>query len=253
MPVAPVRMRSVETGKRPVCHLRYNRLNLGTTLTLASVLWASLGAFFYPRLDSAADREAFRGWFTFLAEAQYYQPARELPREINDCAGLIRFAYRESLREHDGGWAGEAGLAVAPPFPSVRQFQYPRWSWGANLFAVGGGELRAFADAETLRRHNTHLVSRGMAGARPGDLLFFRQLDRNMPFHVMVYVGPSHFERERQAFVVYHTGPVGNQKGEVRHPTVAELTRHPQPRWRPLEGNSNFLGVYRWNILRDSD
>jgi uncharacterized protein YfaT (DUF1175 family) len=244
---------SQENASVPFLTLGYNRHNLGTTFTLARVLPALLGAFFYPRLDSAPDREAFRGWFTFLAEAQFYRPAGELPPEIGDCAALIRFAYRESLREHDGAWAGEVGLSVAPPFPSVRQFQYPRWPWGANLFSTGGGSLRAFADAETLWRHNTHLVSRRMAAARPGDLLFFRHLDQNMPFHAMVYVGQSHFEPARQSYVVYHTGPLGNGKGEMRHPTVAELLLHPQPRWRPLEGNSNFLGVYRWNILRDSD
>jgi len=231
----------------------YNRLSVVTTSSVAAVLLASLAAFFYPHLDAAADREAFRGWFTFLAEAQFYRQPGDLPREINDCAGLIRFAYRESLRVHDGAWAGEIGLATAPPFPSIRQFQYPRWPWGANLFSAGGGSLRAFADAETLRRYNTHLVARRIEAARPGDLLFYRQLGQNMPFHAMVYVGPSHFEPGRQVYLVYHTGPEGKQKGEIRRPTVAELLAHPQPRWRPLEGNSNFLGVYRWNILRDSD
>jgi len=29
--------------------------------------------------------------------------------------------------------------------------------------------------------------------------------------------------------------------------------RHPSPRWRPQAGNPNFLGVYRWNILREAD
>jgi uncharacterized protein len=226
---------------------------LGTTFSLAGVLFASLVTSTYPRLDSAADREAFRGWFTFLAEAQFYRPSKDLPREISDCAGLIRFAYRETLRAHDGAWAGEIGLEVAPPFPSVPQYQYPRWPWGSNLFAAGGGALRAFADAETLRQHNTHLVSRELAAARPGDLFFFRQLDQTMPFHAMIYIGVSHFESNRQPYVVYHTGPIGTTKGEIRRPTIRELLAHPQPRWRPVDGNSNFLGVYRWNILRDSD
>lgn len=231
----------------------YNLPSLGTPFSLAGVVLAWMLVFSYPRLDAPADREAFRGWFTFLAEAQFYRQPRELPREINDCAALIRFAYRESLRPHDGAWAGEIGLAVAPPFPSIGQYQYPRWPWGANLFSAGGGALREFADAETLWRHNTHLVSRRMAAAHPGDLLFYRQLDRNMPFHAMIYIGVSHFEEGARTYVVYHTGPLGKTKGEIRRPTVAELLDHPQPRWRPLEGNSNFLGVYRWNILRDSE
>jgi hypothetical protein len=29
-----------------------------------------------------------------------------------------------------------------------------------------------------------------------------------------------------------------------------DLLDHPQPEWRPVPGNPNFLGVFRWNILR---
>ena len=32
-----------------------------------------------------------------LAEAQYFQPPAARPPEINDCAALIRYAYREAL------------------------------------------------------------------------------------------------------------------------------------------------------------
>src|SRR5689334_21916571 len=49
------------------------------------------------RLDSAADREAFRHWFTAIAEYQALRPAQDLPPEINDCAALLRYAYREAL------------------------------------------------------------------------------------------------------------------------------------------------------------
>ena len=54
------------------------------------------------RLDSEEDRRAFRDWFLFLAESQYYREPARLPREIDDCASLLRFAYREALRQHDG-------------------------------------------------------------------------------------------------------------------------------------------------------
>ena len=59
-------------------------------------------------------RRAFRHWFTFLAESQYYRTPGRLPREINDCAALIRFAYRQALREHDGAWASDLDLDAAP-------------------------------------------------------------------------------------------------------------------------------------------
>src|SRR5713101_4785625 len=78
------------------------------------------------RLDSESDRRAFRHWFTFLAESQYYRQAQRLPREINDCAALIRFAYRQALREHDGAWASELDLDAVPNRASVLEFTYPR-------------------------------------------------------------------------------------------------------------------------------
>ncbi|MBI1896133.1 MAG: DUF1175 family protein, partial [Acidobacteria bacterium] len=131
---------------------------------------------------------------------------------------------------------------------------------GAGLFRVAsgpfvprdltGGAFAEFADARTLLLRNTHPVSRDPGLASPGDLLFFRQLAQNQPFHVMIYLGASQFDDGREAFVVYHTGRIGRAPGEIRRPALAELLRHPLPRWRPHPGNSNFLGVFRWNILR---
>ncbi len=69
----------------------------------------------------------------------------------------------------------------------------------------------------------------------------------------MIFLGKSQFEPGSQAWVIYHTGPVAGSKGEVRRVTVEELQEHPSPRWRPIPGNPNFLGVYRWHILRDAE
>jgi len=215
------------------------------------------------RLEDAADRRAFREWFTFLAEAQYYAAAGELPREINDCAALVRFAYREALRRHDGRWASELRLGAAPAAPQVQKYQYPFTPLGARLFRVAPGPFSAadlsngafaeYADAGTLVQCNCHRVGRDLRRAARGDLLFYRQLEQDLPFHVMIYLGPSQLEGGPQKWIVYHTGRLGNGPGEIRRPTVDELLRHPSPRWRPLEGNHNFLGVYRWNILREME
>src|SRR5260370_31827980 len=59
------------------------------------------------RLDSEVDRRAFRHWFTFLAESQYYRQTKRLPREINHCADLFLFAFREVLRAPDGAWPSD--------------------------------------------------------------------------------------------------------------------------------------------------
>jgi uncharacterized protein YfaT (DUF1175 family) len=213
-------------------------------------------------LDRAADREAFRRWFTFLAEMQAFLAPRQRPREINDCAALLRFAYRESLREHHGEGASALRLSALPEAPSVEKYRYPFTPLGADLFRVRPGRFSVedlsvgafaqFADAETLRRLNTHRVSRNLHGAQPGDLLFYRQLEQNLPDHVMIFLGPSQVEPGSGVWVVYHTGPEGDAPGEVRRVREDELLRHPAPQWRPVSGNPNFLGVYRWNILREA-
>jgi len=207
------------------------------------------------RLDDPADNAAFRSWFTFLAEAQFFRETSALPREIADCAGLIRYAYREALRAHDGAWSKTAGLPLVPAIPAVRKYEYPFSPWGAGLFRTGPATLAEFADAGTLLRYNTHFVSRDIRQARPADLLFFHQEDAAMPYHSMIYLGPSQIEDSNGAYVVYHTGPshesqgAHESQGELRRPSVAELQEHPDPAWRLKPENSHYLGVYRWNIL----
>jgi len=214
------------------------------------------------RLHDPADRVAFRQWFTFLAEAQYFR-GRTLPAEINDCAALLRFAYREALRTHDAAWAHQMALPVPASASEVKQYQYPYTPLVAALFRVRGGSFQAndlgdgafaqFADVETLWRHNTHFVGHNLARARPGDLLFFRQDGSRMPFHAMIFLGQSQVERGNEQYVVYHTGPSGRSAGEIRRLALAQLSNYPDPRWRPVADNPGFLGVYRWNILRGAD
>jgi len=214
------------------------------------------------RLDSEGDRRAFRHWFTFLAESQYYRQAARLPHEINDCAALIRFAYREALREHNGAWASALDLDAVLNSESVQKFIYPRTPLGVGLFRVRSGPFvdsnltdgafAQFADASTLQRFNSYFITRDIRRAQAGDVLFYRQLEQNLPFHAMIYLGRSSFEPSGANWIVYHTGPLGGGPGEIRRPTLDELLRHPSPRWRPNVGNGNFLGVYRWNILRET-
>jgi uncharacterized protein YfaT (DUF1175 family) len=211
------------------------------------------------RLDSPHDRDAFRRWFTWLAEAQYFQPPELRPPEIVDCAALLRYAYREALRVHDPGWAAAARVPVVPPFEPVAKYRYPHTPLGAALFRVrsgafrksdlAGGAFAQFADAKTLWRLNCHRMSRRLAAALPGDLLFFRRGGDDESFHSMIYLGQSHFTRDRNRYLVYHTGPDGRDPGEMRRYTVEEMLRFPRAEWRPLESNGSFLGVCRWNIL----
>jgi uncharacterized protein YfaT (DUF1175 family) len=213
------------------------------------------------RLHDPADREAFRRWFTLLAESQYYR--KPLPAEIDDCAALLRFAYREALREHNAAWAQTMALPISASAVNVQQYQYPYTPLGASLFRVRAGSFAVadlndgafaqFADVETIRRNNTFLVGRDFSRARPGDLLFFRQDGQKMPFHAMIFLGPSQIEGGNGHFIIYHTGPAGKSPGEIRRWSVAELVNYPEARWRPIPSNPSFLGVYRWNILRGAE
>lgn len=221
------------------------------------------------RLDDQADQQAFRRWFTFLAESTYFQAPHDRPTEVTDCAALIRYSYRESLHKHDGAWATALHLDQLPGATSVKKYDYPHTPLGANIFRtqpgpftpddLGSGAFAQFADAETLRRFNAHFVSRDLSAARPGDLVFFRQAGARMPFHTMIYMGPSHFTepQEGEAWLIYHTGPTHERgrtdPGELRRVTVDDLMHHPYARWRPVPQNPAFLGVYRWNILREAN
>ncbi len=213
------------------------------------------------RLHDPADRVAFRRWFSLLAESQYYR-GKPLT-EVDDCAALLRFAYREAMREHDAAWAHAVALPAPASTGDIRQYQYPYTPLGADLFRVRSGSFTAddvrngafaqFANAETLWRFDTFSLGRSLGRARPGDLLFFRQDGGHMPFHAMIYLGHSQVDPGGEQFVVYHTGPSGDSKGIVKRLSVAELLNYPDPRWRPIASNPAFLGVYRWNILRGGE
>lgn len=201
------------------------------------------------RLEAASDRRAFRRWFAFLAEQQFLKETAELPGEVKDCAALVRYSYREALKKHDARWAADMNLSAVPSLPNISKYAYPFTPIEANLFRTGPGvfqvdDLRAgrfaqFADAQTLMLYNTYELGKQLERAQPADLLFFHQPIQDQPFHVMIFLGD---------YIVYHTG---DTPGEIRRPTVDELLHHPEPRWRPNPGNPYFLGVYRWNILRD--
>ncbi len=214
------------------------------------------------RLTAARDKDAFRRWFAFLAEYEASLGNERLPAEIDDCAALLRFAYREALRTHDAPWASEMKLTQAPAIDDVEKYEYPRTPVGAKVFRVREGSFHwtdlqdgafaEFADAKTLLTLNTYLVRRDLSAARPGDILFFRQPDQQSPFHSMIFVGRG-IENGPREWLVYHTGPEGKSKGEMRRVTVDELKKHPDGRWHPVRENPHFLGIYRWNILREGN
>lgn len=209
-------------------------------------------------LHSPEDRAAFRSWFVAIAEQEASLPANKLAAEIDDCAALLRYAYRQTLVQHDAAWfATQPESTRFASLLSIVQYHYPETPLGPNLFRVTpgpyapadltNGSFSQFADAHALLAFNTYLVSRSVHTAIPGDLLFFRQLEQNSQYHSMVVTGAT------ADSVIYHSGPIGKQKGEIRRVAIEDLLHHPDARWRPIPANTNFLGVYRWNLLHDGN
>ncbi|MEO6394260.1 MAG: DUF1175 family protein [Pyrinomonadaceae bacterium] len=212
-------------------------------------------------LRSYDDRENFRTWFTAIAETQFYTTNKEWNPSQRDCAGLVRFAWRESLRTHDRPWFQRMGPEYQPVAPDVTAVKLAVGLLGEKLFRNRNGEFSdadltdgafvEFADASTLRRYNSTFISRDRRQAMPGDLFFYYQpWVQKFPYHVMIFLGRSHNASDSaNDWVVYHTGSSPDDKGVVKKVRLSVLDHHPDPRWRPTESNQNFLGFYRIKIL----
>jgi hypothetical protein len=240
---------------------------LSSTPSLTTAVWTDSDDDGFPdaaELRSSDDRDSFRRWFAYIAEMQFYKLSGAWNEDQRDCAGLVRFAWREALRGHDRTWfqsisdGGEGYEAVAP---DVKAYDLKRSPLGEKLFRADFGPFRQsdladgkfseFADARTLKNHNATFISRDRRQARRGDLLFFHQpWVQKFPYHVMIYIGDARHEGEGGGdWVVYHTGSSPNDKGEVKKVRLAVLDHHPDRRWRPVTNNPNFLGFYRLKIL----
>ncbi|HAF12859.1 MAG TPA: DUF1175 domain-containing protein [Blastocatellia bacterium] len=212
-------------------------------------------------LQSFADRENFRRWFTLIAEGQFYHLSDQWNAEQRDCAGLVRFAWREALRRHDRLWFQKMGPGYTPIAPDVAHYNLEQGPLGEKLFRTNfgaykegelvNGTFSEFADARTLKSFNTKFISRDRHYAQPGDLLFFYQpWVQKFPYHVMIFLGTAKLTGEQAAdWVVYHTGSSPTDQGTVKKVELSVLDHHPNKRWRPVESNPNFLGFYRLKIL----
>ena len=212
-------------------------------------------------LSSYSDRENFRRWFTAIAEMQFYRPSDEWSVEQRDCAGLVRFSWREALRRHDRQWFQRMGQEYESFAPDVGAYTLASNPLGEKLFRAKAGAFHAsellngefseFADARSLKEFNCAFVSRNRKLAQPGDLLFFFQpWVQKLPFHTMIFLGEARTASEgARDWVVYHTGANATTAGTLKKVRLAVLDRHPDKRWRPVESNRNFLGFYRLKIL----
>jgi uncharacterized protein len=213
-------------------------------------------------LRSFQDRDSFRRWFTAIAETQFYELSDQWNAEQRDCAGLARFAMREALRHHDRIWFQKMGPAYQTVAPDVKSFDLDHNPFGEKIFRtefgsfaetdIRNGRFSEFADARTLKNFNVVFVSRDRREAQSGDLLFYYQpWVQKFPYHVMIFLGQARIANNgAQDWVVYHTGSSPIDKGTVKKVELSVLDQHPDPRWRPVDRNKNFLGFYRLKILQ---
>lgn len=184
------------------------------------------------RLDPTQSRH-LRDWITVLIHAQLEQGPT--PRWTHrDCAGLVRFAVAEALREHDLRWRRAMGLLGRrlPPDLDPASTAPLRHAWRR-----ADGSQGAFASAIDLVQANSRFVGRQLAQAQQADLLFF---DFGDDQHLMVWMG---------AYVAYHTGRNVPGDNGLRALPAGQLMAWSDTRWRPATDNPNFVGLHRLAFL----
>ena len=213
-------------------------------------------------LRTYQDRDAFKRWFTAIAETQFYQLSDQWNADQRDCAGLVRFAMREALRKHDRIWFQKMGPNYETVAGDIGEFDLDHNPLGEKIFRTDfgsfdetdlrNGRFSEFADGRTLKNFNTVFVTRDRHEAVAGDLLIYYQpWVQKFPYHVMILLGSARISPNgANDWVVYHTGSSPIDKGTVKKVELSVLDHHPDPRWRPVESNKNFLGFYRLKILQ---
>jgi uncharacterized protein YfaT (DUF1175 family) len=198
-------------------------------------------------LVSEDDRQSFLESFVAIALAQAPVPEASFEPSQRDCAGLVRYAYREALKAHDARFA--ARHKALRRLPEVHAFHYPRVPWlGKRLFRVRPGAFNErsieadFDDSPEAVRLATGSARRVDGPARTGDLYLFHAEDG--AWHLMIIAAPG-----PDPLLVYHTGPRPDGPGEVRRLHESVLLAHPDPAWHPRPDNPAFLGLWRLKIV----
>lgn len=201
-------------------------------------------------LAEEGDRSAFCRWFVAILEDQLEgDPSPAWEPAQRDCAGLLRFAFREAWGPHTEAWRDRVGFTGPPPAGDPAPAAGGPWR---HAFPTPEG-WAPFAKGAFLRTLACVPLGRDLALARPGDLLFFsRGGARAQPDHAAAFVRP---DLDGEPMLLYHTGPEHSGatpgEGEVRRVRLDDLLHHPEADFRPLAENPAFLGVYRWKVLAE--
>ncbi len=209
------------------------------------------------------DERVVRDNVALVALAQAQRASVRWQREQRDCAGLVRFAYKEAVSPRTVEQVKEIFYRPVA-FPALKyptQLVLPMFPtlWHTGFSRDGKPKFDFFADAETLVGFNFRLKGRDVSVAENGDILAYRKdIAAESPYHLMIFGGPD----ARRGVVVYHTGSEPEElprrvgvvakalPSSVRIVRVSELSSSPDPIWMPIPSNPHFLGVFEWKRFR---
>jgi len=218
-------------------------------------------------LVDETERSNFRRWFVSIAQSQFYYYHPHWPDVRRDCTGLICFAYKEALKTHDKEWFKRFKYLTNTTIPDIKTYRYPAIPLiGADLFrgsapttvngqmALKNGDFLPIVTAPILMQYNCQYLGKELDETiEAGDILFFHyhnQDNINDLYHAMILVKTNrHDSQHPDGEVVYHTGPDGQNTGEVRQVQISTLNNHPDDTWHIKADNPHFLGFFRFNIL----
>ncbi len=204
---------------------------------------------------SGKDSKNFRNWFINIANSLYYNDTDFWKKSQRDCAGFVRFCFKEALKKHDKYWIQTLNYK-GKIFDDIKKYNYPNVPYlGVDIFRIRGGisldkkNFSYYASGRYLKEYNLQFETKDIRKAKPGDVLvYFHPQDSSFPFHLMIYLGNMEM-RQDYGWVIYHTGPINSQGGELRKVKIQELM-HADPSWLPLPSNQRFLGFFKFKILR---
>jgi uncharacterized protein YfaT (DUF1175 family) len=215
------------------------------------------------KITDEEDKLNFRRWFNMIALTQFYQ--KDDKWVDRDCAGLVRFCFREALKKHDNNWLKKKKFLYDINIPDVKKYNYPNIPLlrerifrtnpeKFNLSDTSSADsiFRSFVEAKYLKDYNMTFISKNIEESLPGDVIFFlNDVDPKWPFHTIIFLGSDKIGKidKSDDWVIYHTGPDEKNPGMVKKIKLSDLRNHPNKRWRPIQTNPYFLGFFRWKIL----
>ena len=212
----------------------------GSVLSLFLIMSTSTPALAATLSDEAS--RSFRSWLVTIVEDQISRGPN--PRwNHQDCAGLVRFAVRETLVSHDHAWRKANGFLGRALPAEVEISSETRES--LSQWRTSDGTKSHFVRALPLIQKNAVFIGKTIDRIEPGDLLFFDQGEEQ---HVMVWTGRR---------IVYHNGrkPKPGEKNAdngLRAVSLRELSQWTDTRWQPKIENPNFVGFYRLRFLNNA-